>query len=261
LATLLLPSLSRAKVSAEAAVCKSNLRQLALGVNFYTQDAQVYPGAYDIPWMTELTPYLHVAWPENNYNWSNDGQSYRYLGPRQSVYACPGYNRARGEFLSDPNRPLNNSRSAWLGSYAYNLQGSDSAQQRGLGGKAVEPPGATNMTYTALRESEVVRPSDMIALGDAVLWPVPGNAITLDYQQPPRGNFNLSQAFWPGFFDVVIGLGNAGDPAMNAVAQRHKRRWNVSFCDGHVETLASRELFPMTNAPSTRRWNFDNQPR
>jgi prepilin-type processing-associated H-X9-DG protein len=101
----------------------------------------------------------------------------------------------------------------------------------------------------------------MIALGDAVLWPVPGNATTLDYQQPPRGNFNLSQAFWPGLFDVVIGLGNAGDPAMNAVAQRHKRRWNVSFCDGHVETLASRDLFPMTNAPSTRRWNFDNQPR
>jgi prepilin-type N-terminal cleavage/methylation domain-containing protein len=43
LASLLLPSLSRAKLSAEAAVCKSNLRQVGLGLQMYLGDFHSYP--------------------------------------------------------------------------------------------------------------------------------------------------------------------------------------------------------------------------
>src|SRR5258706_7641639 len=44
LAALLLPGLSRAKGAARSASCKSNLRQLGLGLNLYLQDnRELYP--------------------------------------------------------------------------------------------------------------------------------------------------------------------------------------------------------------------------
>ena len=43
LASLLLPTLTRAKASAHSAVCKSNLRQLGLGLRLYVDDHGFYP--------------------------------------------------------------------------------------------------------------------------------------------------------------------------------------------------------------------------
>ncbi|MBI2948401.1 MAG: prepilin-type N-terminal cleavage/methylation domain-containing protein [Verrucomicrobia bacterium] len=43
LASLLLPALSQAKRSAYSVRCKSNLRQLATGLQLYVDDHQVYP--------------------------------------------------------------------------------------------------------------------------------------------------------------------------------------------------------------------------
>ena len=43
LASLLLPSLSRAKATARSAKCKSNLRQIGLALHLYVQDSSFYP--------------------------------------------------------------------------------------------------------------------------------------------------------------------------------------------------------------------------
>src|SRR5215468_2265675 len=43
LAALLLPALSRAKAAGESAACKSNLRQIGIGLSLYTYDAQKFP--------------------------------------------------------------------------------------------------------------------------------------------------------------------------------------------------------------------------
>src|SRR5215831_6557341 len=43
LAAMLLPGLSRAKTSARLAVCKSNLRQIGIGLNLYVNDFRAYP--------------------------------------------------------------------------------------------------------------------------------------------------------------------------------------------------------------------------
>src|SRR5687767_6889104 len=44
LVSLLLPALSRAKAASRSAVCKSNLRQIGIGLNVYVEDREYYPG-------------------------------------------------------------------------------------------------------------------------------------------------------------------------------------------------------------------------
>ncbi len=45
-----------------------------------------------------------------------------------------------------------------------------------------------------------------------------------------------------------------------AMQQRHGARWNVGFCDTHVETLRPVYLFNFSNDITPRRWNRDHQP-
>ena len=41
--------------------------------------------------------------------------------------------------------------------------------------------------------------------------------------------------------------------------QRHNERWNILFCDGHVENLRTRELFSFRDDAMRQRWNKDHQ--
>ncbi|HEV2391740.1 MAG TPA: prepilin-type N-terminal cleavage/methylation domain-containing protein [Verrucomicrobiae bacterium] len=252
LAAMLLPGLARARSKADSIACRSNLHQIMIGMSMYVQEDHAYPG-YDMPWMTQIKPYVSVSWPANNYTNSGPGDGV-WTGPRQSVYACPGYNRVQGIFLSTPNS-YNTSRMAWIGSYGYNYGG---AAGPGLGGSVFQNP-PTGVIYKPLPETAVRNPSDMIALGDAVLWPVPLNASASDYNEPPRGSFILSEAFDPGFDREVRGM-PANDPAVIAIAKRHEGRWNIGFCDGHVENLRASDLFDLRNSLVARRWNNDHQP-
>jgi prepilin-type processing-associated H-X9-DG protein len=41
-------------------------------------------------------------------------------------------------------------------------------------------------------------------------------------------------------------------------AARHGKNYNLSFCDGHVASLAPRVLYNPTNTAAM--WNYDHQP-
>jgi prepilin-type processing-associated H-X9-DG protein len=111
----------------------------------------------------------------------------------------------------------------------------------------------------------------MIEVGDAFLWPLLADASpSSDYQ--PQGDFDLSACFsnaWVQQDDgVFVGGGNGGvvtvggnqsDPSVKAMKRRHNGRWNIAFCDGHVETLKLRQLFAISNAVVAQRWNCDNR--
>jgi len=63
LAALLLPALNRGKKSAKSAACWSNLRQIGIGLNLYTDDCGVYPGegggpGFWLGWPRVLWPYV-----------------------------------------------------------------------------------------------------------------------------------------------------------------------------------------------------------
>jgi prepilin-type N-terminal cleavage/methylation domain-containing protein len=122
LAAMLLPALSRAKSKADSTVCRSNLRQIELGLSLYLGDYHSYPGAITRSPFFALMDYVCASWPTDNLNEQQSGvtnvSQYAYLAPVQSVWACPGYNRARGVFLGQWAE-----YGAACSSYGYNYWG------------------------------------------------------------------------------------------------------------------------------------------
>ena len=244
LAAMLLPALSRARSEADSTVCRNNLRQITLAVSMYADDFRAYPGA-DFGWRTfadQLYPYTRAAYPKDNYSPENQAGEVFWLGPRAGIYACPAYNRVRGRI----------SANAGSGSYGYNEWGVKSGEGLGLSGRDLTPSGG-RLTSLPTRESEVVDPSDMIAIGDAALTRVtPWGPSGLHYLDAPMGS--------PDTYRAVMGSVPAGDTAVRAMKERHGGLWNVAFCDDHTEALRPTGLFGVTNAVVARRWNNDHQP-
>lgn len=187
-----------------------------------------------------------------------------YVDPRQSVYACPGYNRVRGLFSSNSGLAAT---SVSFGSYAYNSHSWANAWDhvnfgpyprellsQGLGGIVTVPPDNLAPTvWRAVPENKVASPNDMIAFGDAPF-------ASLQWLGPqarplPAGFIDFSQAFsaaYPSFYTDAA--------TSRLMAQRHGGRWNVGFCDGHVENLRTKDLFGFSNPNVARRWSSDHQP-
>jgi prepilin-type N-terminal cleavage/methylation domain-containing protein/prepilin-type processing-associated H-X9-DG protein len=262
LAALLLPALNRAKIAADSAVCKSNLRQLTLAMTMYTQQTDTYPYFYN--WPYELQPFVGAPWPEPNVSATPNGASFTYIGPRSGVWACPAYNRLGGAFFDA------NGIAEWSfgrGAYSYNtagtgmLQGTGygvddpNAPSLGLGGRRAPVLGMQTAQWPSARENQVLSPSDMIALSDA----------PFDDQFPsgyPLGGvmyLDLALESESAYSEIVRGLPPA-DAAVKANRQRHGGRWNTAFGDGHVENLRAKGLFDLTNPDVARRWNNDHQP-
>jgi len=255
LAAMLLPALSRAKSAADSAGCKSNLHQLALGLAMYVDDYKGYPPSANLaPDRTEqgliagLQPYLKAPWPGGNYKWDAQGKNLIYQGAKNSVWTCPVYNRLRGEF-GDAN-------SFWYAtSYGYNQEGSLSWVDSGWGLAGYTVNEGDPSTWIPTRQSQVVCPSDMIAMGDATLMVDNPNL-----GGPIYGIFRLNMAVWERVYwdAVMLGL-PAGDSAVKGMMQRHSGRWNIVFCDGHIETLRPSDLFDLRKPLVAQRWNNDHQ--
>ncbi len=250
LAAMLLPALSRARTAADSASCRNNLHQLTLAINLYVHQENVYPPDFEaLP--TELQPFAG-PFPPDSYSYSASGTVLGYLGSRQSVYACPGYNRIRGELR------MANPTNAVAVSYGYNAQGSQPLSANypstGLGGVLRT---ATGDRMVPKRDSDVLAPADMIAMADAPLFPAVFGRIALGI---PSGDANLYQAFLAPFYTEIMRGQPPSDPAVHSMPLRHGGRWNVGFCDGHVENLLPIQLFDLRQDNVAKRWNSDHQP-
>ena len=248
LAALLLPALSRAKRAADSAVCKNNLRQLSIALRLYVDDYQVYPlfllpSPYDpqLGWPDFLKPYTKVPPPAPVAglpmvtNWL------------ATIYDCPSFRRV------PDHRPAI--------SYAYNCTGianfGYNGSKLGLGRERISPD--TSDWYGARswrnnRDSEVLAPSDMIALGDGPLnqWlhGAPGlGTILLDgvLNHPVLVAGQSGPAYaWPGLLPNNL---------------RHAGRFNVAFLDGHIEFLPCQQLYSSSwTSDYLKRWNNDHKP-
>jgi prepilin-type N-terminal cleavage/methylation domain-containing protein/prepilin-type processing-associated H-X9-DG protein len=262
LAAMLLPALSNAKVQAYNTVCKSNLRQVGVGLGLYTQQEGAYPGGHrpyavnnrfvDNQRAISLFQPLVAPWPSNNYTQVqgfNQQAPRQYLGPARSVWACPGYNSAKGEFSNG------------TGSYAYNEMGDTTAEPMAGGlANTYMPSGNPASTLLPVRENNVVSPSDMIAIADAPFFPQ-----AWSYGGVLGGSLDLSDGLDPSqnMWNMILNGTPASDPAVPAMRQRHGGSWNVGFCDGHVENLKAfgpNGLFDIRYSSVDQRWNIDHRP-
>jgi prepilin-type processing-associated H-X9-DG protein/prepilin-type N-terminal cleavage/methylation domain-containing protein len=237
LASLLLPALSRAKDQAYSARCKSNLHQLGLGLKMYVDDHRFYPRYLDY--------VMGIVGPGPQWTcWPDQLQPYVVSGWTNSLYRCAAYQGPTARALSGFDAlPL-------LGSYGYNAESTYALDSQIAG------------TNYAVADSQVVVPSDMIALGDADLAWEKGAIIPQAYglqAAPPqgtgygRGLLSKSTTVWTDF------AGDGTADLLRAVHQRHRGRYNISFCDGHVEAIKYEALHNWTDA-SERRWNWNHEP-
>jgi prepilin-type N-terminal cleavage/methylation domain-containing protein/prepilin-type processing-associated H-X9-DG protein len=258
LAAMLLPALSRAKSAADSAVCKSNLRQVLIAMRMYVTDKQVYP-ELNSPY-AELRPYVNASWPSNNCD-CNHTTFTAWQGPRQSVWVCPGYNRIQGLLCGygdgTDSRLAPGDMNVLAASYGYNCYGqvtqyaiAQTDITRGLA--------CVNLywgPFQAVGENLVLNPSDMIAFGDAAMW---DNAV----QPVPflAGHPRLENGIYAPPVNMYLAEG-AGPttPVQKAWEKRHPTRWNIGFCDGHVEGLRRQDFFDVTKPEQMKRWNRDNQ--
>jgi prepilin-type N-terminal cleavage/methylation domain-containing protein/prepilin-type processing-associated H-X9-DG protein len=191
LAALLLPTLSRAKEAAKSAACKSNLRQIGIGLRLYVDAFEKYPAHHDAY-----------------------GYFFNFLAPfcdaNQSIFVCPALRPAIG----------------FPATYGLNAFGTGSNGLGGLGLGDNQRPDSNDPA--PLPESRVSVPSDMIAIGDANDWywfmtPYYDSLYFLQRNFPslaPKHNQGAHVVFCDGhveygkFFDCF----KADDS--------HRRRWN-----------------------------------
>jgi len=123
--------------------------------------------------------------------------------------------------------------------YAYNAFGALRVCNRtnalGLFGQTVTGTEGTTTEIVGVPESEVVAPSDMMAIGD-----------------------NMT----PSWLFFMRHVADAGWKAkwQSEISSRHQGRVNVLFCDGHIENPKLAFVFQDTNDVALIRWNRDHKP-
>ncbi len=239
LAAMLLPALGKARDKAKAISCVSNLKQMGLALQLYKDDYHAcYPAG--------------LALGGSYWIWPPLLRTYTAKGSDTRVFRCPSAPDAANwtptfgsglpagyGYQANENR-LQPSGTNFM-SYGYNCWGSwDNYPVYGLGVYA----GDAVTGDPTVKESSVVRPTQMIALGDS--------------------NWNAAHGGDPDWSGFIGAYASRQWPL-----DLHNLRANLAFCDGHVQTLprtafipaAPYNTYPSAGADvACALWNRDNQP-
>jgi prepilin-type processing-associated H-X9-DG protein len=205
LGALLLPVLSHAKQRAQRIQCIGNLHQIGIGLQIVVANGDAYPMLFEQTngWWTERIAYDGLGESRDVTNFILHG-----------VWRCPS-----------PTLWIKPDTNGLEISYGYNSDGIIQMQNAtnglGLGG---HPD-----TETPIKDSEVKKPVDMIAIGDV-------------FEQRP----DLHRRSLYGFARTAF--------------ERHQGKANVGFCDGHVESPTLQFLFDDTSDTALACWNRDHMP-
>jgi prepilin-type processing-associated H-X9-DG protein/prepilin-type N-terminal cleavage/methylation domain-containing protein len=240
LAALILGGLSSAKKKARRVQCMNNVHQLGLALQGFVTGNDAFP-------LVVNPDFFHGKYTEHSSSWvaALQHSELEASGKRlqssvwlyQGVWKCPSANKP-----SDwpPNDGYVN--------YGYNAFGvtmQTDTVSLGIGGHNVWGPpgipGSTNLPAPPVKQSEVISPSEMLAIGDSFYG---GNDMIKD-----GGSF-LGRT--SGSQDYVA--------STKRVYARHQGKANVVFCDGHVESPTVKFLFDDTSDAALSRWNRDHQP-
>jgi len=207
LAGMLLPALGKAKAKGETIACMNNLKQIALFMQLYTDENQeVFPGHRN----GNLTTADELP---SRTNW---------WGTAMVGYAKGQSNYFRCHALKGKRKDAGISWSwkfdSHLVGYGYNafflgVHPYDSHEAAGLS------------TTKWFKRSSIVNPSQNLVVGDAM----------------PKPDLTWSSSLWWPSSGMTPGRGNTYEGIDD---NRHGRRGNVVFNDGHAETRRSANINP-----------------
>jgi len=215
LAALLLTAMAQAKGKAQQIQCVGNLHQLGIGIQNFVADNHAYPSVFagtngdnSGTWESQLERGgFDISKPKRKFF-------------AEGIWRCPSARRSTG-------LPLDVIQAC----YGYNAYGvlaiGSHNNALGLHGNFI----SYSEGFSPVAESEVVSPSEMMAIGDS---------------------------FSGGIFFMRTDLKYL-DRNGYATA-RHQGKANVVFCDGHVESPTLKFLFEDISDEALSRWNRDHLP-
>jgi prepilin-type N-terminal cleavage/methylation domain-containing protein/prepilin-type processing-associated H-X9-DG protein len=252
LASLLLPSLTRAKAVALATKCKSNLKQMGLGLVMYVQDNE---GKYPPAFWSGPHGLTGGMWEQDLAHYVNAGNG--WFG-REEIFRCPAH---KPEVLTRLKLTWETAP-FYVSSYGYNAYGYRRLFQlapgpNGLGGVGEAPKADGSMLFVPTREAQLTNPSDMLALGD-------GYDAGTDTRKPAASAaaavmIESSVLSRGGLFSFTPA--SVGAVALKTVERRHRGRLNMTFCDGHVEDAKIHKWYFSEKDEDLRRWNVNHEPQ
>ena len=228
LAAMLLPALAKAKSKAHQTACLNNMRQIGIATVMYVGDHKVYPGTL---W---LNAGFYYVWPPRLLS---------LMGGNRDAFHCPAANAN-----SSWNTNRNNSLGA-VNPFGVNDPYGISSRSRfslGYNDWGLKPPGPGQLGLGGdvnvqgvgeVKDSQVKSAANMIMLGDSK----PGAAGGV--------------ANGPGDFDGNIDPTDPDEWPSN----RHNRRTNLMFCDGHAESAKRKDVIDPNNHNWRSKWNNDNR--
>jgi prepilin-type N-terminal cleavage/methylation domain-containing protein/prepilin-type processing-associated H-X9-DG protein len=217
LAAILFPVFAQAREAARKTSCLSNCRQIGMGMMQYAQD-------YDeVLLRTWYSPDPANGWQDSNpalsqYKWMDAVQPYV---KNEKLFTCPSDTGPRRNYVSYEKLTV---PSINYGSYALNAAyyrpGDDTT------------PANSNYAYT-VHMAQVGQPSDTV-------WATEGNWYEFYWatrNDHPTIVENTTPRWLPSKYS------DAGD----GIFERHQKKINVIFCDGHVKSSGLEYLTEMRN--------------
>jgi prepilin-type processing-associated H-X9-DG protein len=214
LAGLLLPAVSRSKQRAQQIQCVSNLHQLGLALQSFIVANNAYPSM-----LASTNNDNPGSWAQQLERGGFDIGKLPRRFVAEGVWRCPSARWETGKWPSN----------AIPACYSYNVFGLsvDYTNTLGLSGGVIP----NSLSFARIKDSEVVSPSQMMAIGDSFSGGI---------------FFMRNELYWPFAWARAL--------------PRHQGEVNVVFCDGHVESPTLGFVFTNTSDPALVRWNRDNQP-
>jgi prepilin-type processing-associated H-X9-DG protein len=246
--------LSQAHARAKNAACKNNLRQVGLALEQYTQTYNAYAP------QTIWRPTTMVGW------WQLLGVYFgrplvpfdKMVGPTPpgEPFVCPVYSAGMRNLPFDPFTPY----------YSYNTWGTITysgiingviSRPLGVGAESFQTDDNGNLMNpdvwitVTVRESDVVAPSEMVALSDP-------------FSRSEAPQYDGYCAFPGGCVPIPKDWSNRHSYPTNPQAnqnavRKHGGRFNRFYCDGHIGSESFTKPFVVTD-DYLAQWNIDHQP-
>jgi prepilin-type N-terminal cleavage/methylation domain-containing protein/prepilin-type processing-associated H-X9-DG protein len=226
---ILLPALAAARKSAQNVACLSALRQIGIAIGAYSTDNKEYVPrmrsfASDVP---ESTLNRVVGNTSNDAlveSWWTSALATGGYGATPDMFKCPAFEDADENYHSVREASLDNAADYRWRNCDYGINNFAYAA------KLADKPGpATEIYYRSIRESEMKRPSETLAVVD--MWFAiadPGNPRGYNPAVTQRGNWIASGV------DLGWAFPHARHPGTSM---------NITWGDGHANGFTVADIF------------------